>query len=258
MSLRLSSGLRNHIAQRGSIKQGLQHGALYIYSGSQPATADAAVTGTLLAILTSSSGARTKEVQATGTITLTGGSAGSIDTLTVNSINIIPNGAVSYNASLSQTATDLATAINENITVPQYSASAAGAVVTIKAPLGLGTGGNGWVVTATLTTLTASYANMANGVAQANGLKFGTSAAGVLSKLAAQTWSGAAVATGVAGWFRFVGAVDDPLTSDALALYNRLDGSIGISGADVNMSNTSIVAGAAQTMADFTITVPTL
>jgi hypothetical protein len=191
-------------------------------------------------------------------VTLTGGSAGSVDTVTVNSINIIPNGAVSYNGSLTQTATDLATAINQNLVIPMISASASGAVVTLKTPLGLGDGGNGWVVTATLTTLTASYANIAAGVDPVNGLKFGEAAAGVLSKLASQTWSGVAAATGVAGWFRFVGAVDDPLTADSGSLYLRLDGSIGISGADVNMSNTSIVAGATQTVSDFTVTVPTL
>jgi hypothetical protein len=258
MSLRLSSGLRNHIAQRGSVKRAFQNGALLFYSGSQPATADAAATGTLLCTYTDASGARTKEVRATGTVTLTGGASGSIDTVTVNSVNIIPNGAVPYNTSLNQTAADLATAINESMGMHDYSAEASGAIVTIKAPLGFGANANTWVVTATLTTITASYANMASGVNPVNGLKFGVATAGELVKLASQVWSGVAAASGIAGWFRFVGAVDDPLTLDSSAAYLRLDGSVGTSGADLNGASTSIVAGATQTIGDFDITVPTL
>lgn len=61
MALRLSTGLKNQMlnAVRGAVTTtaSLEHGVMYIYSGSQPATADSAPTGTLLAVITVGSGA---------------------------------------------------------------------------------------------------------------------------------------------------------------------------------------------------------
>ena len=51
MALRLSTGLVNYIARTGSLKAGIDNCYLLIYSGSQPANADAAATGTLLAVI---------------------------------------------------------------------------------------------------------------------------------------------------------------------------------------------------------------
>lgn len=61
MALKMSTGLKNQMfnAIRGAVTTtaSLEHSVIYIYSGSQPATADAAATGTLLMIATVSSGA---------------------------------------------------------------------------------------------------------------------------------------------------------------------------------------------------------
>jgi hypothetical protein len=255
MTLRLSTALRSHALSGGSLKESLQNGKILIYSGAQPATADAAPTGTLLATITASSLAHTAEVQATGTITLSG-SAGSVDGVTVNGVAII-DAPVPFDTSLTVTAQNLAAAINNSLSSPDYIASAAGAVVTLKAKRGVGALVNGHVVTATLTTLTATYANIAGGVTPANGLKFGTAAAGVLPKLASQTWSGVAVATGTAGWFRFVGSIADSGVSDTTESDIRMDGSISTSGAQLNMSSTNIVASATQTISSFPVTLPT-
>lgn len=256
MTLRLSAGLRNFVNQNGSIRDALQGGELQIYSGAQPATADSAVTGTLLATITDNNGARTAEVLATGTVTLTGGAAGSINTLTVGGINII-DAAVPFNTSLNQTAADLAAMINNSDSTPEYNATVSGSVVTIQANRGSGASANTLVVTGTLTTITATYANMSGGVNAANGLKFGISAAGVLPKRASQTWSGVAVASGTAGWFRFIGAVADAGGNDSTEATLRMDGSISTSGAQLNMSSTTITSGATQTIATFPITLPT-
>lgn len=259
MALRFSKALRNFILQHGSVKQALAGGVIEVYSGSQPTTADDAVTGTLLVTFTKSGGAHTNEVLATGSITLTGGGSGSVNTVTVNSVNIIPNGAVAFNTDLSTTAADLATAINAGLSSPEYRASASGAVVTITAMPGTGTGPNGFVVTATLTTITASYVNMGSGVAgvaSANGLSMGNSAAGVIGKTASETWQGTAVATGTAGWFRFKSAVSDAGASDSTETYIRMDGNIATSGANMNMSNTSITSAAVQSLTTFNLTAP--
>lgn len=256
MALRLSTGLRNFCLAGGSVKDALQGGKLLIYSGAQPATADTAPSGTLLCTITAASGAHTAEVLATGTVTLNTGAAGSIDTLTVDGIAII-DAAVPFNTSLTQTATDLVAAINNAASDPEYSATSSGAVVTIKAKRGSGAGPNGFVVASTVTTLTKTDVNMASGVTALNGVSFGTATAGVLVKLASQVWSGVAGATGTAGWFRFVGAVADSGITDTTESDFRLDGSISTSGAQLNMSNTSIASGATQTISSFPITLPT-
>jgi hypothetical protein len=256
MTLRLSAGLRNFVNQNGSIRDALSGGEIQIYSGAQPATADTAPTGTLLATITASSAARTSEVLAVGTVTLNSGAAGAITALTVNSVSIIDT-AVPFNTSLAQTAGDLAAMINNSTSSPEYTASASGAVVSIQARRGSGAAPNGFVVASTATTLTKTDAPMAGGVSAVNGLQFGTSAGGVLAKRASQTWSGVAVASGAAGWFRFVGAVADPGTLDTIESTVRMDGSVSTSGAQLNMSSTTIASGATQTIASFPITLPT-
>lgn len=228
-------------------------GRMEIYSGSQPATADAATTGTLLGIVSASSAALTKETRATGTVTLTGGASGTITNITVGGLNVIPDGAVPFNTSLNQTATDLADAVNRNGVM---EATVSGAVVTLRGRPGTG------VTTATiagsLTTITATYVAMASGVAPLNGLIFGAPAAGVISKLASQVWSFAGInGPGTAGWFRLYGS--DTADSGAIIStvnYPRLDGSIATSGADLNLSNITIATSSANTIDTFSFTMP--
>ena len=59
---------------------------------------------------------------------------------------------------------------------------------------------------------------------------------------------------GTAGWFRIkASAYDDNLASTTLA---RLDGSIAVSGADMNLSSVSITIGMPTTIDTLTITMP--
>lgn len=85
------------------------------------------------------------------------------------------------------------------------------------------------------------------------GLEFGTPVSGAIAKAAGETWSGAASATGTAGWFRFY---DNTLTTGAESASARFDGAISTSGAQLNMSSTAITAGATTTIDSFTITLP--
>lgn len=255
MTLRYSTGLRNFLAKYGSLSDALSNGEVQIYTGAQPASADAAPTGTLLCTITANAAARTAEVVATGSVTLTGGAAGSVDAVTVNAIDIL-GASVPFNSTLAQTASDVADQINRNMSSPDYRAVAAGAVVTIYALPGTGTQPNGYAVSATLTTITASYVNMAGGVAPVNGLKFNQPVNGAMDMYANQVWSGVNAAAGVAGWFRFVGSVADSGVVDSAGTQIRLDGSVSTSGADLNLNNTSLALAATTRITTATATVP--
>lgn len=57
MSLRFSTGLRNAMLGSTGLKAAMANGVIRIYSGAQPANADSAVQGTLLAEITVDGGA---------------------------------------------------------------------------------------------------------------------------------------------------------------------------------------------------------
>lgn len=100
-------------------------------------------------------------VGATGTVTLTGGAAGSVDSVTVNGVTIT-SGSVAFITDLPTTATAVAANITAYTSSPEYTAVAVGAVITITAATG-GSASNGFVVGTTLTTITATTTNMAGG-----------------------------------------------------------------------------------------------
>ena len=256
MTLRLSTGLRNAVLDNGSIKDALQGGKILIYTGVQPATADTAPSGTLLATITGASANHTSEVPASGSVTLATGAGGAVTSISVGGV-VITDNAVPFNSTLAQTATDLAVEINQAASNPEYTASAAGAVVTLTAKRGAGASPNALGVAGVLTTMTATYAAFAGGVDTVNGLLFGAAASGALPKHPTQNWSGIAAATGTAGWFRFVGPVADSNVLDSTASQIRLDGAISTSGQQLNMSSTAVTAAATQTITAFPITLPT-
>lgn len=88
----------------------------------------------------------------------------------------------------------------------------------------------------------------------ATGLSYANAASGAIAKNAAENWTGTAGATGTAGWFRCYQDGDVP--ANASTVFARFDGAIGTSGAELNMSNTSITSGAVQTVSSFTYTQP--
>lgn len=252
MTLKYSTGLRDFLQRDGGMKRALHNGVFKIYSGSAPADADAAVTGTLLCTVSNASGALTREVLATGTVELTG-SGGQVDTLTVNGIEIMGE-VVVYSTDLTTTAALVAAAINKNLSNPDYTATSSGAVITISALPNTGTQPNGYTVASTQSggTLGDTPANMSGGVAAVNGLPFASVTAGALTK--SGVWSGVNAATGTAGYFRFESTATD--AGGSSTLLKRIQGTCGTSGADYNMSSTSLTSGATHTIDTFTLTLP--
>lgn len=86
------------------------------------------------------------------------------------------------------------------------------------------------------------------------GLTFDAAVAGVISKAAAEAWKFTGLAAGIAGWYRFYEA-GDTITSISTSAA-RIDGAIGSSGADLNLSNLSIGVGQVNTCDTFTYTLP--
>lgn len=105
-----------------------------------------------------------QEVRATGTVTLTGGASGSVDSITVNGVNIMSS-SVPFATDLPTTATNVASNISAFASSPNYTANAVGAVITITS-VTPGSGPNGYVVVANTTTITTSKTDMAGGVTE--------------------------------------------------------------------------------------------
>lgn len=256
MTWRVSTGLRNAVAHAQGLAGALNRGYIDIYSGSQPTSADG-VKGTLLVQLTASSGALTKETRATGSVEITAAAGGSINTITVGGLNIIPDGAITATVgNTAATASDLCDAINRNGIM---EASLSGSTVTLKGRPG--TGVTTAAVAGSLTTVTANYVAMGSGVAgvaPVNGLILGVPASGIITKPSTQVWSGIAVAPGTASWGRFYSsqAADTGAALSAAPWYPRLDGSCGVGSGDFQLSTINIVLHLPVTLDTFQVTAP--
>lgn len=86
------------------------------------------------------------------------------------------------------------------------------------------------------------------------GLNFGAPTAGQVDIAGGETWTGAGLVTGTAAWARLYEATDNPAASSTTL--GRLDGTVAVSGGNINMSSTAVVLGAVQTVTEFKVTMP--
>lgn len=88
------------------------------------------------------------------------------------------------------------------------------------------------------------------------GLTFASTASGgAITKNLAETWSKAAAGTGTATFFRLVAAGDTGTLSTTEA---RIQGSVGLAGADLNLASMSFTATTVYSCDSFTVSLPTL
>jgi len=258
--MNLSTGMQACLAAHG-YHQALSNGWAEARSGSMPATADAADTGTLLAVVTLNGGAYTGETRARWKITLAG-SSGSVDTIKIGGMPVLP-AAVNFTSTLAATATAVAAAINANSTNPKFDASTDDDDVYITAPYGSGTDYNAVVCATTATTMTATVAGDGTpngsggtaGVAAVNGLNWQyPPVAGVLSKESTTWQDSSANASGTVGYIRLkLDATDDGTLSTT---YRRIDFSVASSGADINGTSLVTTAAAPFIISDLPLTIP--
>jgi len=97
-------------------------------------------------------------------------------------------------------------------------------------------------------------AKIGNG-GSSTGVTFEAAAAnGSIAKKSSETWEGPVLANGTAGYYRLVAAGDDGTLSTTQA---RLQGSVGTSGADLNLSNLTLSQNGTQGIDYYTVTLPT-
>lgn len=81
----------------------------------------------------------------------------------------------------------------------------------------------------------------------------GAASDGVFTKSTSQAWTGINVASGLATFYRHVNKIDGGAAS---ATERRLQGTVGAAGADMNLTNPSLVASAPQSLDYYAIAIP--
>lgn len=77
---------------------------------------------------------------------------------------------------------------------------------------------------------------------------------GVLEKNASETWQGTNAATGTATFYRHVAPGD---TGASSTTERRLQGTVGLAGADMNLSDVDLTASAVQSLDYYVVALPT-
>lgn len=86
----------------------------------------------------------------------------------------------------------------------------------------------------------------------ASGVTFDDTVPGILSKPAAETWSGTNAAGGNCSFYRLVASAD---TGAASSTDKRVQGTVGVVGADLNLDDTALVLGAPQGITSYNVSV---
>ena len=103
-------------------------------------------------------------------------------------------------------------------------------------------------------TLLVTYSDNDQGVGAGQGLDLDTAAAdGAISKAPAQVWSGTAVASGTATFWRYVQSTD---TGAATTTELRMQGTVGGAGADLFVQSTAFTSTTLYSLDYFSVTIP--
>lgn len=256
MALKISTKMRNDLLSGKELRKTFEDAVIQIYSGAAPSTADAVYSGTLLCTISKAAAVvHTADISIAQEALILVGSHASGETFT-----FIDDGTnYTYTNTPDLDAIPIATAWAKiiNDTNPNVDAMSSGtATIYLRAKFkgvahtwslaGTGTSNAGTGAHA----LTDTIANTTNDT-----IRFGAAVDGVISK-ASETWSGVAVATGTAGYFRIQNSTDVGAEDSVNKLFPRIQGTVGVSGTEMTLSNTTITSGATQTIDTATITMP--
>ncbi|RLG69041.1 hypothetical protein DRN93_01235 [archaeon] len=238
--LKFSTDLVNFLQAGGSFKEAFEDAILTIYSGSQPANADASPTGTKLVEITLNGGSFSYgtdySLPQIDEVTVTAASSGT-NTVTIDSIDI------SDTTDGTETVDDIAKRLVRKIETNKNTAQKV-------IPIYIGSGkfvlrsklaGESYTLSVTGNLSTSSVQSHS----RANGLHFGSVSSGQLDKESG-TWQGDGLTDGTAGWFRLQGKISTLV----------IDGNVGTYGADLNLASTNITSGNPVTIDTFSVTQP--
>jgi hypothetical protein len=257
MAFTLSQGLVNYLSSHGSLREGFDDCIMNIYSGAVPVTAEEAPGGTLLCPITIASGA----VAVTDQSTARSYSCILASDHTLNhtaKLDVTIDGAT-----VTHTLTVVAADSSDEL-VAEHFARMVNDIQGLHAiRLGAALGVRTVLIAARIRGLALTLADHGSSdialtivavqtAARVAALCFGPPTIGVIS-IAGGVWSGVNLATGVASFFRFV----RPDDSGAYSLTDkRLQGTISTSGADCNLSNTTLTVSATTTIDSGNFEVP--
>lgn len=91
------------------------------------------------------------------------------------------------------------------------------------------------------------------GTSASDGLRFGTGSTAGLMIIASPAWQGNVILGGVAAWARFYGTAG---TAGSSPTEKRIDMSVGVAGADLNLSHTNLALDSVLTITQFNVTEP--
>ncbi len=247
MAIRLSTGCAQALAQHKTVRELFHDGALLIYSGTQPASADDGVGGsTLLATiavegLTFTPG--TKSTPLIEKVTVTS-DTGTSYTITIGSAEY------SYTKQGGDTTTTIARGLAAVISDNDINYRAAwdgssGIILTERFPAYAATASVSVGANLSKTTLQSAI--------RAGGIHWGEATGGILNKEAA-TWKGTVTTAGTAGWFRIVGNAAD--SGGASTTLPRIDGSISTVSGDMILANVVLAQNDTISITTATLTIP--
>ncbi len=261
MAVKLSTGLVNYLSGGSSLRKAFQDCELEIWSGAPPATADTANSGTLLCTVTKGS----------ATAALRGG-WGEVQTVTVGTHAL--GDTFSFDVVIGSEAS-VTTNIYTN--TPDAGGVAEVAMVLVRLFEQVGCSACATGTTGVIYVMASSGKNLAITAHAGMGgtatpadlglagdtlgecLHFGPPTTGMISKDSA-TWSGVNSASGVAGYFRFIQNGDighgDLLAHALSTTALRIQGAVSTSGAELNLSSTTLTAASTTTIDDGDFTVP--
>lgn len=87
-------------------------------------------------------------------------------------------------------------------------------------------------------------------------LNFDTATTTTISKAAAEAWSGVGIAAGQIGHYRYKGNAVDDDSADSSPTHTRIDGTVAVSGADLNMPQLTVAVGTPISISSFSFTLP--
>lgn len=139
MTLRLSTKLRDNLAGTTGFASTFANGVIEIYTGSQPATADSAVTGTLLGTVTLNSGAFAPGSPTNG-LTFAAASGGAVSKSGVWSFNGVAVGTAGWfrlkgNATDAGGVSTVLPRLDGSIAVSGADMSLSNIAITVSAPV---------------------------------------------------------------------------------------------------------------------------